>query len=319
MDNQASRHVVVVPAYQRAEKLNSRTREILDWPRLSKFIISIDGLRKNVDFSEKQRRDAVIHFAMELAQRDHRVEVFVWDENRGVNFHNLRFIKRLLPLSRGLLIIEDDIGVTNKSLDFLADNCDSMGSKGAAAHVSHSHFNFQPMDFRQTLFPNQWGQAIAPDTAENYVSVMNGAKLSRRAVDFAFKKLYSDMFSVLQIERLTQWWFNHFFFCLRHGNWADAVVQYSVIAAKGHYRVPADSLVVDDSNLFDARALTPRIPVTETPHCVHAVGGFIENQYICSTCEWRHSKIHEAKLRNLFGATKHRRLLTIKDRLGDTR
>jgi hypothetical protein len=221
-------------------------------------------------------------------------------------------MKRLFPQTQKMIIIEDDIGVTNQSLDFLANNCDFEGSKGAAAHVSHAHSGIDALAARKTLFPNQWGQALAPEATEIYISVMSGTKINRSSVSKVFKKLYADSFTVVQLERLIQWWFNHFYFCIKHGNWADAVVQYSVIAAGGHYRVPAQSLVKDDSSIYDIRALTPRVPITEKIECQNKTVTIQNGDYECFQCETRNSHLDEARWRNLIGATKHRRTMMLK-------
>lgn len=304
---------VVIPAYQRSEKLLARIEEISVWPRLSQLVISVDGLRKSADALEQRRREEVIYRAESAGKRQNNLEILVWDENYGVNFHNLRFMKRLFPQTQKLIIIEDDVGVTNQSLDFLANNCDFEGSKGAAAHVSHTHSGIDALTARNTLFPIQWGQALAPEATEIYIAVMGGRKINRKAISTAFKKLYADSFTVLQLERLIQWWFNHFYFCMKHGNWADAVVQYSVIAAGGYFRVPAQSLVVDDSSLYDMRALTPRVPITKKIECENKAVKSESGDYECFQCETRNSHFGEAKWRNLIGATKHRRALMLKD------
>lgn len=305
--------IVVIPAYQRSEKLLARVNEISAWPRLSNLVISVDGLRNGADSAEQKRREDVILQAEYFGKSKNNVDIFVWDENRGVNFHNLRFMKRLFPQTQKMIIIEDDVGVTNQSLDFLANNCDFEGSKGAAAHVSHAHAGIDALVARKTLFPHQWGQALASEAIEIYVSVMSGSKINRKSVSTVFKKLYADSFTALQLERLIQWWFNHFYFCIKHGNWADAVVQYSVIAAGGHYRVPAQSLVIDDSSIYDMRALTPRVPITEKIECLNKKVEIQNGEYECFQCEIRNGHFDEARWRNLIGATKHRRILMLGD------
>lgn len=312
-EKKTEKYTVVIPAYQRPEKLLARVSEISVWPRLLRLVISVDGLRKTADSLEQRRREEVIYQTESAGKKQNNLDILVWDENFGVNFHNLRFMKRLFPQTQKLIIIEDDVGVTNQSLDFLADNCDFRGSKGAAAHVSHAHSGIDTLTARNTLFPIQWGQALAPEVTEIYIAVMSGKRIDRKAISKAFKKLYADSFTTLQLERLIQWWFNHFFFCMKHGNWADAVVQYSVIAAGGYYRVPAQSLVVDDSLLYDMRALTPRVPITEKIECKNRAVKSENGDYECFQCEIRNSHFGEAKWRNLIGATKHRRILMLKD------
>jgi hypothetical protein len=306
---------VVIPAYQRSEKLLKRCEEILSWQRLRTLVISVDGPRAKASKSEIVRRENVIKTANQIAKNNAKVDLYIWDDNRGVNIHTERFIKKLLPQNQGIIVIEDDVSITSLTLDFLADNHDYDGSKGAAGHVFYSHNNVGITKARRTLFPYQWGQAISYDAMEIYTSVIGGKPIMRKPIRKAINVMYGQFFSFRQIESLTQWWFNHFFFCMRHGNWADALVQYSVMAAGGHYRVPAQSLVIDDSTLFDERAITPRVPVKNDLTCFSAITQEPSNEYICTECELANSHLRESGIRNLLGATKHRRFLQFKETL----
>ena len=306
---------VVIPAYQRAEKLIGRIEEIKGWPRLGTLLISVDGPRPKSDQLELERRFKVIEVAEYFANVNSQIEVKVWSNNLGVNTHTQRFLKLLLPQGRGVIVIEDDVSVSYRALDFLAENHDLLGSAAAAAHTSHSHLDLAPDLVRRTLFPVQWGQAISVRAMEIYVAVMNGFPISRRSVRRAIFRNYEDKLSRKNLEFLTQWWFNHFFFCRRHGNWADAIVQYSVMASGGYYRVPNRSLIIDDSDFFDSRALTPRAPTRNELTCVEKVTTPYTAEFDCLSCDLRESHIQEAKLRNILGATRFRRKLMFQDRI----
>ena len=309
------RFTVVIPAYQRSEKLLNRCREILSWPRLQNLVISVDGPRLMATTEELLRREGVIEAAKLVISANTNVDMYIWDDNRGVNTHTERFIRKLILLKKGIIVIEDDVSVSSKTLDFLADNHDHKGSSGAAAHVSHSHMNFRATDARRTLFPLQWGQAISYEAMEMYLSIMDGDPILRKPIEKSIKEIYGQVLTARKLELLTQWWFNHFFFCFRHGNWADALVQYSVMAVGGHYRVPAQSLVIDDSNFFDERAITPRAPVKNDLVCSFAISNELKSEYSCFKCDFDNSHIEEATIRNLLGATKHRRYLLLKEGL----
>jgi hypothetical protein len=309
------RSTVVIPAYQRSQELLNRCQEVLSWPRLKNLVISVDGPRATATAAELSRREDVIEASKSVASLNTNVDMYIWDDNRGVNTHTQRFIRKLIPSSKGILVIEDDVSVSFKTLDFLADNYDCEGATGAAAHVSHSHLDIKATDAQRTLFPIQWGLAISHQAMAIYLSVMDGSPILRKPIQKSIREHYGHLLTTRKLESLTQWWFNHFFFCLRHENWADALIQYSVMAAGGHYRVPAQSLIIDDSTLFDERAITPRIPIKNDLTCQFAISDASNGEYFCIKCELANSRLKEATIRNLLGATKHRRNLMLKESL----
>jgi hypothetical protein len=304
---------VVVSAYQRPEKLQARYAEIATWGKFSKIIFSIDGLRENSDIDEKFRRERVVEVAEKIATEDNSVEVLVWNVNTGVNNHLARLFSSISQTER-IIFIEDDVGVDHTALDFLHTNISKNDSLAVAAHSFRNHVNLNPTNPILTLFPAQWGIALTLPVMESYLRVIKSKKIERRFISKVFKSIFHDYLSSFQIQSLTQWWFNHFFFCEKHGNWADALIQYSVYANGGTYTVPGSSLIFDDNSINDIRSMNPRQSASMNHYCSDAVFFHENNQNICLSCELHNSRIHEAKLRNLIGATKHRKIVQARER-----
>lgn len=307
--------IVAIPAYQRANLLFNRVEEILRWDSLSRLIISVDGLRNKADASEFALREKVISTAELLAKRNRLVDIIVWDQNPGVNWHNFRLFSKIIDSLDVIIVIEDDVSVSNTALNFLKDNCGSKEAKAAVAHSSRSHDYLPETQYRNSIFPAQWGQAITKEVVGNYIDTMKSFKIEHRLVRKAlFASLGANM-PRRKIESLAWWWSNHFSFCLRHGNWADAIVQYSVMKSEGVYRVPARSLIKDDVAPFDFRALTPRFPYKNEALCQYSMSSIDKQSFYCYSCELQHSNLESVTVRNLIGGTKHRIRTNLEERL----
>jgi hypothetical protein len=305
--------LVVISAYQRPEKLQARYREVKAWTRLDKLIITIDGLRAKSGENEFLNRKRVIEVAEEIALNDNRVDVLVWNENSGVNNHAARLFTRTKHFE-SMILVEDDVGVNEVALNFLYNNVQSEGSLASTAHVSRNHPKLSATSSRSSLFPNQWGLALTRPVMETYLDVIESKHFYRHDISRAFYRALGNDLNRLQIQRLVQWWFNHFFFCERHGNWADALIQYSVYVNRGFYRVPAQSLIVDDNSLNDPRSMNPRERYEPVITCEHARKIETTDFYTCYSCEISNSRLNEASARNLIGATRYRKSLQLRRR-----
>lgn len=304
---------IVIPSYQRPEKLLRRFREVIDWPRLEKVVYSIDAPRKNCSVSELSRNQEVIRTAEGIAHASSLVDVLVWQNNMGVNIHAARVFAHFRDFPY-LIILEDDVSVNHSALDFLADSLIVQGSLAATAHALTDHIGIQSNLARETLFPAQWGVALTPEVMDKYLYVIKTKKLERTLIRKVFYATLKDSLSVLQIEILIQWWFNHFYFCERHGNWADAVIQYAVLSSGGLFNSPARSLVVDDNALHDSRSMNPRVEVASAIACSSGETMHEPLTFRCVSCEINGSRLHDITLSNILGGTKHRRVLQIRDR-----
>lgn len=308
MESNKPEALVVISAYQRPEKLQARFNEVINWGRFRNLTITIDGLRDKSDQTEFLNHQRVIEVAEEIALHDNRIDVMVWAKNSGVNDHAARLFAKVKS-SASIILIEDDVGVNEVALNFLHDNVLKDGSLASTAHVSRNHLELSATDSRISVFPNQWGLAISRPVMETYLDVTKTKKFHRQSIRKAFYRAFDDHLTWFQIERLVQWWFNHFFFCERHGNWADALIQYSVYVNDGFYRVPAQSLIVDDNSLNDPRSMHPRERFQSVMSCEYGRRHQSGHSYTCDSCEIDNSRLNQATIHNLIGATKHRKSL----------
>lgn len=298
--------IVVIPTYRRAEMLHMRTSELLGWTRLKRLVISVDGLRKSASSNEVRLNHDVIKMARSLASKDSRIQVIEWKDNLGLNIHFARIFNQLKSES-SILVVEEDVSVGIAALDFLADNSRKNGSLAACGYVTHAHLRKSPNDSFETLFPAQWGLAITSEVMEHYLYVLRTGNFGKLAIRKAFKSQLGEVLGTYQLEKLVQWWFNHFYFARNHGNFADALIQYSVYANLGFYRAPAWSLVKDEAKDNDLNSLTPRVVSNLQVECDGQEEIGIEGEFKCLICQLRNSHLNETGLIKLLRSTRFRR------------
>jgi len=296
---------VVIPAYQRADKLDSRVKEILDWSNLKQLVISVDGLRLSATKSEAAQHLKTKTRSLELQRQNSQIVAIIWNENHGINQHVGRIFK-FFSHEPGLIMIEEDVSVTHRTLDFLNTSYDKSGASAASAHVPRHHPGLDTQFFRKSFFPSQWGIAISNEIINRYLESLALGNFDKRLIRNAFKHSLGDFLSRYQLEKLTQWWFNHFFFCRTHGNWADALIQYSVYANDSHYNVPNESLIVDDAGIGDSRSLNPRITLLQSDFCNNEISTTPDGSYGCVRCEIIDCRIEDIRLEKLVRSTRYR-------------
>lgn len=297
---------VAITSYQRPEFLVKRVAEIMQWRVDSRIIVSVDGLRKRADSKEESRRDLVISEARQLQLKNENITIYEWTENTGLNHHASRLFNTLAQSFDEVIIVEDDVSLGISAFEFLNENCRSSQAFAASAYLSHSHKNLDQGLYRETLFPQQWGVALRKEILEDYCRLIKDRKLNRRVLRENLHLSLEGILTFFQIERLTQWWYNHFYFCLIHGSWPDALIQYCVIASGKQYRVPARSLAFDINSIGDQRSLNPRTTNEGNLHCLERDLIVRSGVYSCKSCEIRNCNIENASLRNIIGGTRHR-------------
>ena len=298
--------VVIIPTYRRAEMLRERIKEISNWNRLKRLVLSVDGLRQSSDRNEAQLNQEVINVARSLALKDSRIQVLEWKDNQGLNIHFARIFEKFKSES-SVLIVEEDTSVDTIALDFLADNSRKKGSLAASGYVRQTHSRNKPDDSFKTLFPLQWGLSITSEVMEHYLYVMRTGNFNKSAIRKVFRSQLSEVLQIYELEKLIQWWFNHFYFARHHGNFADALIQYSVYSNLGFYRAPAWSLVKDVARNDDLNSLTPRIASNDQAECAYLYENKIDGEFECLGCQIRHSHLEETGLIKLARATRFRR------------
>lgn len=303
---------MVIPAYQRHELLQDRIKEIVSWPGLDRLVISVDGLRPRANFEEEKRRLALIDLSLFEASNCSKIEVIIHGDNQGVNVHTQRIFQKALSLSNSVIVIEEDVGVSEATLDFLRESLEVSGFTASAGHSLYSHPSRLGATARSTLFPIQWAYAVNREVMEKYLEVIHTKAIEFRLLHKVFKSHLKEVLSDFEILKLALGWFNHFFFCLQNPNYADALIQYSVLACQGSYRVPLTSLVIDCSPINDLRSMTIRKKhLTEAECSSQELELNSDYSILCSTCERRDSRLHEMNYRTLLGGAKHHLYLRI--------
>ena len=297
---------IVIPAYQRADKLQLRLNEILHWKKCIKVIISIDGPRKSANLNEKRRNDEVVSLAKSFTNKESRVIAKSWEVNYGVNHHAYRIFKWLSACEQDLIIIEDDVSVNDKALDYLTDQLGSNRVLAAAAHSLKEHSVAQPLSTRLTAFPTQWGVGLKSEVVKRYVNFYENPRIDYRVLRKIMNLSLGDTLTSHELRRLASWWYQHLNLCVRHGDYADALIQYCVYSLDSLYAVPQKSLIRDDAEINDERSLTPRRDLPMIGKCGQIPCEISKNEFRCSNCELAGSHINDATLRNIVGAAKYR-------------
>ena len=216
---------IVITGYQRSDFIADRVAEILFWRQDCKIIIAIDGLRRDANSKEAFRRDSVLSKAHDLRCRFENVNIYEWKQNLGLNQHASRLFSRLAKEFSEVIIVEDDVSLAPDGFEFLYTNCGSHQAVAASAYLSHSHSGLDSKLYRETFFPQQWGVALRFEILEEYCRLIKDKKLNKRLLREHFHSSLREHFSYVKIELLVYWWYNHFYFCLEHVSWPDALIQ----------------------------------------------------------------------------------------------
>jgi hypothetical protein len=300
---------VCIPAYQRAELLLDRVKELESLSAISGLMISVDGLRPDAGELERNNRSELIKTAWALAGRCHfPVEVKVWEHNLGVNDHAARIFKLVKDKLPYLLIIEEDVSVSHSGLQFLIENIGKSGIHAVTTFSPLNHFNSEPTATFSTLFPNQWGFAISGEIMTQYLWVYETKKIEFSRIYTSFRSRYKSLFGQLEIYKLAIYWANHFASCIREPNNADGIIQYSVISLGHEYILPSHSLSRDVAPLNDYRSMNRRSESFsgKTELCNETQFEVSKTLLFCSKCEKTLSRFAEVNLKTILGGTKYR-------------
>ena len=301
----------VVFAYRRPEMVERRVHELINWSESIPIQIHVDGLRASANSMELNQRLQTIEASISLAESFQNIDVKIWNENLGVNQHAARVMEIILAEYDSLLCIEDDVSHSREALDFLVGGAKSFEAQAVVGYSKRDHFGID-VSFGSTLFPLQWGLLLKREVMEDYIRLMKDGKIRKTLIRRAFENFFGSSLSKYQKEKLTLYWFNHFFFCMKNGNYGDALFQYCITAMGSYYMEPSRSLVHDDARLNDQRSMNIRTKPSFRTNCDKATQ---KNQYQfdCSKCLMENSNIHDLTFRNLLGATKHRYVINLKE------
>ena len=285
--------------------------ELLSWGSLKQILVSVDGLRSSAHEKETLDRLTLIKTVERFASIDQRIQLKVQERNRGINYHLARIFEEVLPTSSRIIIIEEDVSMDAVGLDFLSLKNYSDDVFAATTYTWKNHESIDIHDYRYSLFPAQWGISFDSRVLEEYLRLIHDRRLNIHLLRKSIDSLFEKQLSRLQKEVVAQHWFNHFFNCLRHPNYADALLQYCVWILGARYRVPLKSLSVDQAQLNDSRSLTPRTVPSIQEHCSCP----IDSTRICMDCEISSSQVNQIKVLDTLAGIKFRAKLSFKDQI----
>ena len=272
---------MILYSYRRPELTHEAIERILEWPSLSRLLVSIDGVRKNASASEIDWRLETIRIVESFAERDSRVSPCVWSSNDGLTEHAIRIMSKSFESEPGLIALEEDNLVGNLGLDFLSRSIHNRnGPCISTAFTSRSHLS-DSFNARFTFFPEQWTTSLTYPVFERFLKTWKDKVVNRSVIRDALGPLFGSKRFFLEI--VTEKWFRMFKQSVLDPSYGDALMAYSAISLSIPYRVPLNSLVVDIGHK-DNRGLHPRLQTLDlAPHRFEKVR--VRDFQFCLSCE----------------------------------
>lgn len=277
---------IVLFSYRRPELTSAAVSRILTWPALEKLIISIDGLRGGASRDEANWRNSTIRVSENLASRDSRIAVKVWEVNEGLTRHSLRAYPLGLDHSNSVIGLEEDLDVSHMGLDFLSASVDSKGLPAIASSYSRFNHPTAVTGQRETSFPEQWGASFNAQFFEEFARVCCDKKIDQKRVADAFVDSFPERLLFQKIG--SRFWVGLFVEALKNPSRPDALMAYAAISLGIRYKVPWNSLTSDVSHL-DYRGMHKSVSSKAVDHLVSISD---MQPGLCLECDYSNAKLN---------------------------
>lgn len=287
-DNANPRNVLLY-AYQRPELTLQSCIAILNWAKLERLVITIDGLRIGASEQEARWRDETIQICRNLALSFAQVEVKVWKDNPGLTNHILRSLRYVFNSYGSVIAVEDDNLISEAGLDFLSDQISSASEPQIAA--GFNKFLHQPVDLqissRKTLFPIQWTTSLNKHMFAVIEQVWKDKFVDKQVVRNRISELKG--INLVQRWRLNAYWTDYFTNSINSPRHTDIVVQYATFKAGIFYSVPTGDFV-EDIAVADGRGMNFRHNPIQLQY--HRLKSYkVDSGLSCATCDLLGSRI----------------------------
>lgn len=275
------------------------------------LIISIDGPSSSASKEELIAREKTISLAISFAEKHSNIRTTIWDTNTGITGHAIRVMSATFREFRYVITLEEDNFLHDGIFDYFQSCFENRISNGfiATAYNSRPHNFIEGLPFITTLFPEQWVVMLSQDIFETFVRVVNTKDVSRRVI----RRKFSNVLELpkLQIELLTEFWFNHFRLCARSENHGDALITYSSYVNDVPYFSPISNFVTDLGQFYDGGMNSRTAPTPEQKH--ELILSSFELLNYCRECDYLKSRIDSYRWKDAIGNRKYFLQLRLKN------
>jgi hypothetical protein len=293
---------ILILAYRRPELLNQVLKHLTDNRVANNIVISIDGLSFGANSVEDGWRKSVIKTSEEWAKQFSQVSIRVWASNEGITAHMQRILPELFERNSRIVVLEDDILISQEGLIFL-DNCvnNDRLPQIAAAHTLSNHLN-PTSEIRSTILPNQWGLCFNAKVYEEFARFLSGKRVNRKRIyESFFKNYYGQTSKIVAAEN----WVLHFENVIFHPNYTDAIFACAALHLGITYSVPWKSLIKDIAAEDRVnRGITTRQKPNISTHLYEPLSSGHLNY--CHQCDRENNRITGLGIRQIVGGYSYR-------------
>jgi hypothetical protein len=285
--NVTSSTTVVLFSYMRPELTAIAIRNLLNWPKLSRLIVSIDGLRESAHENEITWRNETIEVSRMFASQHKDIEVIVWEENNGLTAHAIRIFNHVFQDSNNVISTEEDVDISREGLDFL----DFHTSSNEVPQIASSYSKFTHPEvasgYRVTSFPEQWGTAFNRAFYGKFLSITKGESINEDALKELMDRTFGE--NSRNSKKAARYWLNLYKKAQIDLNHGDALMSYAAISLGIKYKVPWTSLSRDIAHQ-DNRGMHKREKQAPLPPHFRKISS-VNGERICLECELANSQI----------------------------
>jgi hypothetical protein len=171
---------VLITAFCRPELTVNSTVSILERFPGYPVIVSQDG--KIPGFFEEGHSETRAEL-IKIANIFPSLELNLRDKNKGLTAHLLQILGKLFKYNKGVIFLEEDMFIDGLGLNYLSEIGSDDGLSHRTAFSSTKHpTSLNPLDFRLSFFPEQWGVAINSEMFEAFKAEAYNKTVERKVV-----------------------------------------------------------------------------------------------------------------------------------------
>lgn len=218
-----------------------------------------------------------------LSKAHPRVNLFLWDVNRGITNHLIRAFSRVFENHKEVIFIEEDVVLDQKSASFLDQIHRDIGPSHRTAYVTSEHSELSLVfEYRETFFPEQWGISINRD----FFDLMR----EQHELGIVERKRVREIFDSLQLrpflrEAATDFWVQLFKVEINSPHGWDATMQYALWFQQFRSKVSLINSIIDIGGDLSSGAVTLRSGKKSDLSESHKFRELPNFNQVCELCE----------------------------------
>jgi len=231
---------ILVTAFCRPALTVKAISAIVELKPNSEVVVSQDG--KIPGFYENEH-EITRRALIELARKYPQVRLNLRDINLGFTQHLIDVLQEILKSYNSAIFLEEDMQICGKGLTFLESIENDLGVSHRSAFSTTGHpQNSDPMAFRLSYFPEQWGISINTATFEKFVEEYAKKQIDRRTVRNVVGGV---RFGKLKSEFLVDFWTDLLRQEINSPHGWDALLQWTLWKDQSPSKVSLESHIID--------------------------------------------------------------------------